>query len=131
MLAVDAVLKFPMVAAGVYALRGKLFWDCSATADFKWRHTGPASPTSVRIYRYTVGPAAGALGNLLTDAAYSAADLAVATAAGTTGGYATFEGCIVNGVNAGDFAISWAQNTSDVGATTLLAGSYLEYMRMA
>ncbi len=123
---VDADLKFPMLASTKYAVNATIFFDTTAAADFKWRHTGPASPTLVRIYRYWVLPGATSIAGLAIDTAFSSGDLAAA-GSGTTGGFITIEGVIHNGVNAGDFGISWSQNVSDAGNTSVLAGSVLNW----
>jgi len=49
------------------------------------------------------------------------------TGAGTIGGYVEMD-LIVNTPATGTFAFQWAQQTSDASDTTVLAGSYLEYM---
>lgn len=126
-LADDAVLKFAMLANTKYAIRASIFWDTVAAADIKFRHVGPASPTLVRILRWDVAPGTVAVQNLAVDVAYSSGDIAC-TSVGTTGGWLTLEGIIHNGANAGDFKIQWAQNVSDAGNTSVLAGSFLEWV---
>lgn len=125
----DAVLLFAMLANTTYAFRGRVFFDTTNAADFKWRHSGPAAPTLVRIKRSNVIPGGTSYTLIAVDTAYSAADIAL-TGAGTTGGWVEFEGIIANGANAGDFNFQWAQNASDAGNTSVLAGSYLEYKQV-
>jgi hypothetical protein len=129
-LAADGALVFAMDANSKYAVRGRVFFDTTATGDFKWRHTGPSSPALVRVKRQSLLPGASALSNIALDTAYSAADV-TETGTGTTGGYIEFEGIIHNGVNAGNFQFQWAQNTSDAGNTTVRAGSSIEYRKVA
>jgi hypothetical protein len=76
--------------------------------DFKFRHTGPASPTLVRIEREWIlpGTAAWVPG---VDTAFSAADIALA-GTGTIGGVIYFEGIIHNGPNAGTFGFIRAEH---------------------
>lgn len=126
-LANDADLVVPMLASAKYAVRGMIFFDTGATGDFKWRHVGPASPALVRIFRQWIVPGTALFAGLAVDTAFSAADLAVA-GTGTTGGVVQVEGVVHNGANAGSFAFAWAQNTSDVVATIVRAGSYLDWM---
>lgn len=128
-LSADPDLQFSMAASTKYAFRARVFFDTNATADFKWRHVGPASPTLVRIHRVTVNPNATAFSANATDTAFSAADIAH-TGTGTNGGYIEIEGVVHNGGNADTFSFQWAQNTSS-GSTSVLAGSYLEYMVVA
>lgn len=129
-LADDATLVFPMAANLRYRFTARIWLDTVAAADFKYRHTGPASPASVRIVRQDIAPSATAWENIAVDEAYSSADVVILTA-GTTGGYVEFKGVILNGSNAGNFAFKWAQNSSDAGNTTVRAGSYIEYQIIA
>jgi hypothetical protein len=50
------------------------------------------------------------------------------TGTGTTGGFVQFMSILHNGANAGYFRLQWAQNTSDAGNTTVLSGSYIDYV---
>ena len=52
------------------------------------------------------------------------------TGAGSTGGFLDMDITWQNGANAGTFALQWAQNSSGGNATTVRAGSYLEYMTL-
>jgi hypothetical protein len=121
----DDDLKFAMLANTNYRFRCFLLFDTGATGDFKYRHTGPASPTRVRIKRSHVVGAGTAYAGIALDQAYSAADIAIAGAAGT--GWVELEGMIQNGANAGNFQIQWAQNASEAVNTTVLQGSYIEW----
>jgi hypothetical protein len=127
-IAPDDELLFSMAAGAKYLVRGGVFFDTTASADFKWRHVGPASPTLVRIKRQWLVPdsAAFAVFYAFVDTAFSGVDLAV-VGTGTTGGCVLLEGVVHNGANAGNFSFNWAQNTSDAGNTIVRAGSYLEY----
>ena len=126
-LATDSELSFALAANTKYAVRGRIFFNTGATGDFKWRHAGPASPTLVRIKRHAIVPVATAFSGIAVDTAFSAADITITgTSAGE--GYIEFEGIVQNGANAGTFDFRWAQNTSDVTATIVRAGSYLEWM---
>jgi hypothetical protein len=120
----DAVLKFTMAANTKYTIRVKVFFSTAATPDFKYRLIGPASPTLVRrhITRAAGGavPAAVAIGT-----AYDSADVALAGAGAE--GIIEEEIVVQNGATAGDFKFQWAQNTSNASATTVRAGSYIQY----
>jgi hypothetical protein len=125
-LANDTELTFALAANTKYAVRGRIIFETGATGDFKWRHSGPASPTLVRIVRKAIVPAAAALSGVAIDSAFSAADITIiGTSAGA--GYIEFDGIVQNGANAGTFAFQWAQNTTDVTATIVRAGSYLQW----
>ena len=125
----DSQLLFPMLANTKYQFKLEVFFDTGTTPDFKWRHTGPASPTLVRIVERGSVPGSGTLSfNIAT--AYSTADNTLTSSSGTTGGYVSLEGIIHNGANAGDFHFQWSQNSSSVTATTVRAGSYIEYVQV-
>lgn len=123
----DAVLKFAMLANTKYTFRARIFFDTSAAADFKYRHSGPAAPTLVRIHRRELNSGGTADLASTVDTAYSSADIAITSVLGTDGGYIELDGIIHNGANAGDFVFQWAQNTSDASNTTVRAGSYIEW----
>ena len=124
-LANDTDLQFSMLAATKYTIRGRIFFDTAATPDFKWAISGPASPTLVRIRRQWIVPSGTAYAGIAIDTAATASQ-SITTTSGTNGGWVEFE-AIWHNLNAGTFAVQWAQATSDVGATTVRAGSYLEY----
>jgi hypothetical protein len=125
-LANDDELLFTMAAETKYAVRGRIFFDTAAAADFKFALTGPASPTLVRILRKHVDPNALTTLIIASEVAYTAST-AVAGGTGTTGGWVEFDAIIHNGDNEDTFAFQWAQNTSNAGDTIVRAGSYLEY----
>lgn len=122
-LANDSALTLAMAANTKYEIRLVVFFDTGATPDFKYALVGPTSPTLTRFYRMRC-VAGSAPSTLALNTALPSESL---TGTGTTGGYIEMVILWQNGANAGTFAFQWAQNTSDVGATTVLGGSYLEY----
>lgn len=126
----DDELFFTMAAATKYAIRGTIFFDTAATPDFKFAFAGPASPTLARIFRRHVDPNALTAQIVASEVAYTAST-AVAAGTGTTGGVLTFDAIVHNGTTEDDFAFQWAQNTSNASATTVRAGSYIEYRAVA
>ena len=126
-LSADPDLAFAVLTNTKYAVRGRLFFDTGATADFKWRHTGPASPAVVRLARKWIVPGGVAFTGIAVDVAFSGADLSL-IGTGTNGGYIEIDGILHIGATSGTFAIQWAQNTTTANQNTILrAGSYLEY----
>lgn len=123
----DAALKFAMLASTTYAIRGMIFYDTPAAADFKYQFNGPASPTLVRVGSFCVGPGGSGFNGPFTNEAYATSNAATG---GATFGWAEFAGMVRNGVNPGTFAVQWAQNTSNASNTTVLAGSFIEYRAM-
>ena len=128
-LSADPDLQFAMVASAKYWISLRAFFDTTDIADFKWRHNGPASPTLVRLLRRWILPGGTAEAGIAVDTAFSSADLAIVST-GTNGGIVKLEGVVANGVNAGTFSFSWAQNTSNASNTIVRAGSTLEYMKL-
>ena len=134
-LAADSVLKVAMQANTKYAIRLTVFVDSLATPDFKFRLAGPASPTLVRSWMVLYGgPASG--GTTASSATsrlentYSAADITIVSAADQLGTKLSIDMIIHNGASAGDFEFQWAQNTSSGSATSVLAGSYLDWRQI-
>jgi hypothetical protein len=128
-LADDTDLLFAMLANTKYVVRIRAWWGTAATPDFKYATAGPASPTLVRSMRKHIDPSALTTLASASSAAYIGST-AVNAGTGTTGGYVEIDTIIHNGANAGNFSFQWAQNTTDASATTLLAGSYLEYRQL-
>jgi hypothetical protein len=123
-LANDATLLFPVAASTKYRVRGRVFFDTTAAADFKYGFAVPASPTLVRIVRSDT-----VAGGTPAEIAVDVANVTTVTLAGTgtTGGYVAFEYLLHNGTTAGTWSFQWAQGTSTAADTTVLAGSYIEY----
>jgi hypothetical protein len=117
-----------------FFIRYGLYFTTNATADFKFRLALPAAASQYRVRRLSIAP--DALTTLVT--AYDTAnngttDLTVVAASGTEG-YAGGEGIFVAATSGagstGVLQFQFAQNTSDAGATTLRAGSFLEYKQV-
>lgn len=123
--AADSTLKFPMAANTRYAFRMKAWFTTTATADFNFGHSGPASPTLVHIQHTGIAGGATVFSLIGISTAYTAS---LGLAGAGIPGMAELNGMILNGANAGDFEFLWAQRGSDVNPTTVLAGSYIEYM---
>jgi hypothetical protein len=121
----DSVLKFTMTANTKYSIRLKVFFTTAATPDLKYRVVGPASPTLIKrtITRAAGGavPALVAVGN-----SYDAADV-ILNGSGADG-FIEEEIIVHNGATSAQFIFQWAQNCSNGTATTVLAGSYIEYI---
>jgi hypothetical protein len=125
-LAADSSLRFIMAADASYCFRCVMFFDSDPAADFKWRTSGPASPTKVRIQRQNIGCGDTAPSDIAVDTAYSSSDISVACSS-ATGGWIELEGVITNGSTEGYFEVHWAQETSDASDTTVLKGSFIQY----
>jgi len=120
----DSALQFPMAPNTVYNIDLDIYFEGPATPGFKWNLTGPAGATLVRVERETRAPAATTY-TVATDAAYTTAQGIGGNA--TTSGRLRIKCLVQNGATAGTFAFQWAQNTSNATASTVRAGSKLEY----
>lgn len=125
-LANDATLKFAMLANTTYVFRMQVIFLTSAAADFKWRHSGPAAPIALSITRRQIIAGGTSISTIAEDSAYSSLDISMLASTGI--GVVWMEGVISNGATAGDFNFEWSQNTSDASNTTVLAGSWIEWM---
>lgn len=122
----DVDLTLPMGANSLVSMRGRINYSASEAGRVKWQHAGPAAPGGIQINRRAIAPGDVAYTGVAIDTTYSTADIAVLGAAGS--GVIAFEGTIQNGPNAGNFAVKWAQNTSDPTPTKIKAGSFIEYV---
>ena len=113
----------PMKSYRRYQISGYIFYETPAAADFKWRHTGPASPLFVKAAIQCISQTAVLSTQL--DTAYSVSD--IVNSSSSTSLFIRINAIIHNGANQGGLNIQFAQNVSDPGETKILAGSYLEY----
>lgn len=121
-------LSFAVEANKKYHFRMKVYYNTPTAADFKFDVIGPASPTVARLAIRTLAPGASAYGNILLHTALGT-DITITETSGT-GGFIEVDGLLHNGVNAGTIDFRWAQNTSDLGTSTIYAGSYLEHTQL-
>lgn len=94
--------------------------------EFKYRLTGPASPTRInRIIRQWTATALTEEITVRVDSFDSANRTVSPTSADVT--FIEEEIHFENGANAGTVAVEWAQNASNVNAVTMKKGSHLTY----
>ena len=127
----DGVLQFAVEANKDYIGEFVIFISTTAVADWKCQLTGPASPTSVRIYGQSL-QSAGAWnaqhnGTPPVITAFSTA-LDDSTSM-STASLARIQFHIQNGANAGTVALQFAQLGADANDTKNLRGSYVMYMK--
>ena len=111
-----------------------VFYKTTDAADFKYRVTGPASPTHLAIRPvHHVPPWATPSTFYRTYGAWSQSISSLsATSSGYTNtedtyGHIVIEGILHNGSNSGNVTFGWSQDTSNASNTTVLAGSYVMY----
>lgn len=117
-------LSFAVAASEVWAFRVAMRAASAAAADWRFRFTGPAAPTSVWY------------GCTHTDGTNPAAAAAFSTDIFNTGfgatiwNLVTLEGLLRNGANAGTVQFQAAQWTSDVSNSVITAGAYIQAWRV-
>jgi hypothetical protein len=130
----DDALTFPVEASEIWQFEGAVvFTMANATMDLKWTIAGPTSPTTALFWRRPLeypAPGVGAVPATPTQA-FAAAQTQGGGANATIGIVVEFAGYIVNGSNAGNVRLQWAQNTSDAGALKALKGSWIKPSRIA
>lgn len=111
-------LVLPIQAGQNYSFQAVLsFALVGIVSGFKFSITGPSSPTDVKIVAEGTNLVTGALATALTITAFgSSLGAALATIGTHT---CAIRGTVLNGVNAGNLQIQFAQNTSDGSAITL------------
>jgi hypothetical protein len=122
----DDALSFGVLANAKYAFRAVVFYSTAATPDFKYTLTGPSSPTLVRFHAREIEFGVARTDNEQTSFGNSRS---VASGAATEGKI-EIEGILHNGANAGAVTFQWAQATSNASATTVRAGSFIEYAQV-
>lgn len=127
-LANDGALQFSMAANTTYAIRIKVYYDTAATPGFKFALAGPGAATIIRIARKHISAAALTTLVVASEVAYTGS---TSLPGGTTGGYFEIDMITTNGATPGTFAFQWAQDTSNASNTSVNAGSYLEYRKVA
>lgn len=124
-LTADSELLFTAAASKTYAVRGRIWFNTPAAADFKYRFTFAGTLLYVK---HTFIPC----GSSTETTAVGVADPidGVALGTGALGGYVEFDARIICDGSNRSFPFQWAQNTSTASNTTVFAGSYIEHMLM-
>lgn len=125
-LAADTDLAFTMDNGATYVVRGFIMFDTTATADFKWGLSGPTG--TARVARHGMAAGGTAFATIAGDSALTPS--VAVTGTGTVAGVVEFTAVIIT-TSTATFAFRWSQNTSDAGNTTVLAGSYIEWLAVA
>lgn len=132
----DDVLLFPILAAEVWAWELHLFVTGIDTGDIQAAFT---IPTGATMQWGGIGPssalgagAAAGDGNFISETASGQGRAwGLSVVGGTAGIYIVIHGTVVNGANAGNVQLQWAQNISSGTATIVKAGSYLIATRLS
>jgi hypothetical protein len=124
----DNTLYFSMSSGHVYQIRGAIYFGfASGGGGAKLGFTGPTG-TIITITAYTGLPNSGTPGFNATLGGSGWGSYAVAAADYGTMGSIIFTILVDPTTASGTFAFQWSQNVSETTATTVYAGSYIEYM---
>jgi len=123
------------IAGASYVFRGSVYFETTVNAGFKFSFS--PSDTFTR-FRAHISYSCGTSGAFGTDAVTEGVDIAydvthsIAAPSPGTGGHVEFDGIFtVDGGGLADLYFMWAQATSHTDVTKVLAGSYLEFKRVA
>lgn len=128
----DSALLFAMDANAVYSIR-LVLWivvGASATPDFKWQLAGPAAPTAVSVVCGRGSSTVSWSDSFAVNTGYTGLNASPVDLGASGAGAVTCDIRVHNGANAGNLTVQWAQNASDAAATTLRAGSFIEYRKV-
>lgn len=135
-LTADSELRFTPEANAKYAFKVVVHFTSNSTADFKFGMNGPAAPTKFSAYVRYIDPAAIAgfaqsneVQGIWT--AYETTGVSVVWGSNSEGGCIVIEGIIQNASTSSALSFTWSQNTSAAFNTTVHAGSYLEFCKIA
>lgn len=114
-------------------------WECwvsamgnaaGVTSDFKFAWTWPSSPTRAK-WSMINGADTSAAWDFTRQNTQTVSGTAVAVAGNTVAVGYLMKGVIVNGANAGNVVLQWAQNSTNATGSTIEAGSFLVAQRVA
>jgi hypothetical protein len=124
-LADDNTLLVPMLASTNYYIKFFIQIYVHEAADFKYAFTVPASGF-FRSMKRTVAQHTTITTDIITAIPGSTA----LTTTTSNYGFIELEGQYANGVNAGNFAFQWAQNTSNGNNVSVIGGSMVSYLEI-
>lgn len=126
-LATDNTLSVALSAGKLYTIRLRVFYTAHSTPDFKYQMNFSGTVNRVTMVRHSLPPNSATLAVGVGEA-FDSGDVSITATTGHDGWlYAEFS---IDVNTAGDFRFQWAQNTSDVNATTVYAGSTIEYRQL-
>jgi hypothetical protein len=128
----DTDLQFPITAAGTYTFRIYVAFSSAVNnANLRFRHTcSGAGLSGIRITRRHIVPGGVAYAGIITEVAFSAADVTV-VGASVNPGFIWIDGTFTTTGTTGSFIFRWAQNIARVTPTNVQPGSYIEYKKIA
>lgn len=125
----DAVLQVPLDVTGTFRFYGRVYYDSSATGDFKLAFTWPAVVANGSKWGL-IGRDSGTATNV-TAAGTTASGTAVPAGGNGVGTmtFVDFDGFLITSAT-GTLVTQYAQNTLDATNTTVQLGSWLEVLKV-
>jgi hypothetical protein len=118
-------LTFTIPTAKRYAFRAAIYYNTPAAADLRYDVQASGVPTVFRMQKEAVGNGNTSFSVIGVD---TATEQLSTPAGGGTDGAVMLEGYLYNNTGSSmTLTFRFGQNTSNAGATTILAGSHLEY----
>lgn len=116
--------SYAMVTNRTYRFRGVIYFnDASTASGIRLTMTGPSTPTSL-FYSMVFQDAAGTVKTgALPSTTYGVVHNVAVTVAGLRVAY--IDGLVMNGSNAGNLKVQFAQSSAEAADTTVKAGSFL------
>lgn len=125
----DGALVYTLVANTTYWIRGRIFFDTSANADFKYQINWTQTPQLFRSRGSFVPPITSQANTSELAYAEQTTSSHAVTGPGTNGGFVMLDILVTSHATLSSvLSFQWAQNTSDFGFTTVLKGSHLEIL---
>ncbi len=125
-LAASSQIVATIAAGELFTWQATLFLGGNAPGNVSVQWTTPAAPASGGLLMVAGGAAPVGFG-LATG--YNAPVLLTPFAGANDIVVVTFEGWLINGANAGEFTLKWAQNAANATLSSLLRGSFAEIWR--
>ena len=119
----DDHLTFAVAANEKWQFEGVLFVSSAATADIKVVFAGPTGAVGGWGVYWRVATAEDGIASAL------GTDKTLQTTGPTTPMPVRFWGSVTNGATAGNLKLQWAQGTTEISDTKVLAGSYIKYQQ--
>lgn len=127
----DNLLLFAIAASEVWNFETHIFWDGATNSDAKFAFTVPAAAT-IRIWHGQGTDASGGANS--QDTTYTGSGTVCGDHTGQGVGtirHMSVSGYVINGANAGNVQLQWAQVTAQNTDTTVRQGSWIRATKMA
>lgn len=126
----DTALKVTLAANEVWLVSFKLWYSTPAAADMKVAFSSPSGNSHFLRAAGLIQPATATLQDTYWTSANPGAESAFGQQV-VSGEFIVIEGITVNGANAGDLQLQWAQNTANASGTVMKTNSTVWGVKLA